>query len=122
MINPKEMIVLGASTNIKKSSYIATGLLQTKGYNVHALGKKKGSIDDIELNTTLEPVPQVDTVSIFESPFDQIKHYDYIIELNPRRIIFNPGTENPELELLAKSKNIEVVKACTIAMLCIGAL
>jgi predicted CoA-binding protein len=63
----------------------------------------------------------VDTVTLYLGPDRQPEYYDYILSLKPKRIIFNPGTENPELVQLAKEQGIETVEGCTLVMLSIGA-
>ena len=62
----------------------------------------------------------IDTITLYISPARQVAEYDYILNLKPKRIIFNPGTENEEFKNLAKEKNIEVVEDCTLVMLCKG--
>ncbi|TNE56910.1 MAG: CoA-binding protein, partial [Bacteroidetes bacterium] len=64
--------------------------------------------------------PDVDTVTLYVGPQRQVPYYEYILSLHPKRIIFNPGTENPELEALAEAQGIEVVEGCTLVMLSIG--
>ncbi len=122
MIQAKDIVVMGVSNNKNRSSYIATELLNKRGYHIHAFGAKESKSADIEIKKDVEKLQNVDAVSIFYSPEKQIEYYDYIIELDPKRIIFNPGTENPELEKIAEKNKIEVVKGCTIAMLCFGML
>jgi len=84
---------------------------------VYALGNREAKIDDVPIVTGEPQYTDVHTVSLYLNPKRQEQYYDYIIGLKPKRIIFNPGTENEELMKLAKEKGIEVVPACTLVML-----
>jgi predicted CoA-binding protein len=116
----KPTLVLGASTNPERYSYMATAKLKAYGHKVYPVGIKKGSIEGLEILTD-KPVPtDVDTITMYLSDKNQKEWYDYIFALKPKRIVFNPGAENTELENLATAKGIEVVNACTLVMLSIG--
>ena len=65
-------------------------------------------------------IPDVDTITLYIGPQHQPEWYDYLISLKPKRIIFNPGTENPEFEKMAEEKGIETLEACTLVMLRTG--
>ncbi|RZK65654.1 MAG: CoA-binding protein, partial [Pedobacter sp.] len=82
-----------------------------------AIGKRKGSVNSIDIVTGTPPLKDINTITLYLNPVNQQPYYDYILSLNPKRIIFNPGTENPELEALARENNIEAVEACTLVML-----
>ena len=113
----KKTLVLGASQNPSRYSYLAVNKLKNYGHPVEAIGKRKGSVNDVEIHTGTPPLNDVDTVTLYLNPTNQEPYYDYILSLHPKRIIFNPGTENPELEALANEKNIETLEACTLVML-----
>ena len=87
---------------------------------VVAIGKKKGRVGDVTIETDHLPLEDVDTVTLYLNPRNQQEYYDYILSLQPARIIFNPGTENEELEQMAKENGIETVEGCTLVMLSIG--
>ncbi|HXD76809.1 MAG TPA: CoA-binding protein [Puia sp.] len=117
---PKKTLVLGASANPRRYSYLALKQLRSHGHPVAAIGRKQVMVGDVEVATGREPVPGVDTVTLYLNPANQKEYYDYILSLHPRRIIFNPGTENPELESLAAEKGIDTLEACTLVLLGTG--
>ena len=112
------ILVLGASDNPARISCLATRFLKNKGFNLFAVSHRKGMIDDITLHddSELSQAKEVDCITVFLKPERQCKYYDYILSLNPKKIIFNPGSENPELIALATSRSIKIVTGCTIAM------
>lgn len=116
----KKTVVLGASDNPTRYSFLAVERLREKGHPVVAVGRREGNIRDIPIITGEPPVNDVDTVTLYLNPALQVAAYDYIIGLKPRRVIFNPGTENDELEDILRSKGIEPVEACTLVMLAAG--
>jgi uncharacterized protein len=116
----KKTVVIGASENPERYSYMAVQLLQKHNQTVVAIGAKKGAINGIEICTELKKIDAVDTVTLYVNPTIQKNYYDYIIGLQPKRIIFNPGTENAELAALALQNNIQPVEACTLVMLNTG--
>jgi predicted CoA-binding protein len=116
----KKTVVLGASDNPSRYSYLAVEKLNHYGHPVVAIGKKEGQVGDIKVQKESTDEKEVDTVTLYLNPQLQKQYYDYIVSLHPRRIIFNPGTENDELYDLAKSNGIEPVEACTLVMLGTG--
>jgi uncharacterized protein len=116
----KKTLVLGASDNPQRYSYLAMNRLRTNGHPVTAIGRKRVKVGDIDIETEKQAIPDIDTVTLYLSPPLQKQYYDYILGLHPRRIIFNPGTENPELEELAHAHGIEPVEACTLVLLSTG--
>ncbi len=113
----KRTLVLGASTNPERYSYLAVNKLLKYKHSVLAIGLKKGTIASVAIETTLLPYENIDTVTLYVNPANQKAYYSYIISLQPKRIIFNPGTENREFEKLALENNIEIIEACTLVML-----
>ncbi|HVI43624.1 MAG TPA: CoA-binding protein [Chitinophaga sp.] len=116
----KLTVVLGASPNPDRYSNLAVNRLTAKGHPVVAIGKKAASIGDIPVITEHPDLKQVDTVTLYLNPILQKEYYDYILQLHPRRIIFNPGTENDELAQLATQHDITPVEACTLVLLSTG--
>jgi predicted CoA-binding protein len=116
----KKTVVLGASENPSRYSYLAVNKLRAYGHPVVAIGNKKGSIGDIAITIDRPDEKDIDTVTLYLNPQLQQQYYDYIFSLQPKRIIFNPGTENEELEDLAKSKGIKAMEACTLVLLGTG--
>jgi len=120
MAQQKKTVVLGASENPSRYSYLAIRKLTNHNHPVVAIGKRKGKVGDVPIETDHVPVPNVDTVTLYLNPKNQEEYYDYILSLQPSRIIFNPGTENSELVRMAKDAGIEPVMGCTRVMLSIG--
>lgn len=113
----KKTLVLGASIHPNRYSYLAVQRLAANNHPVIALGNKEGTIGNTIIETEKRPFENIDTVTLYLNPLRQKEYYDYILSLHPKRIIFNPGTENDELYELAKAKGIEVEEACTLVML-----
>lgn len=116
---PKTLI-LGASENPMRYSNMAIKSLIRHGEEVVAIGHRAGKVEDVAFDKETKDFEDVDTVSLYLNPKNQLQYYEYIIGLKPRRIIFNPGTENPELEKLAKQQDIQSLHACTLVMLSTG--
>lgn len=116
------IIILGASPNPNRTSFMATKLLGKKGYDLLALGNRHGYIENLELKTQWPNEKNVDAITIFLKPERQKKYYHQILNMHPRTIIFNPGTENEELEKLAKARGIKIISCCTIALMAVGML
>ena len=116
----KKTMVLGASENPSRYSYLAVNKLRAHGHPVVAIGNKKGVIGDIAIITERPAEKDIDTVTLYLNPQLQQQYYDYILSMKPKRIIFNPGTENDELEELAKTNGIQAMEACTLVLLGTG--
>ncbi len=116
----KKTVVLGASENPSRYSYLAIQSLRRHGHPVVAIGKKRGKVNDVELSNEKQPVDDVDTVTLYLNPTRQQEYYDYILSLKPKRIIFNPGTENDHLYDIAAKNGIEPMEACTLVLLSTG--
>ena len=120
MDQPKKTLVLGASDNPSRYSYLAVNRLTEKGHHVTAIGKRNGKIGNVAIETNQKDISNLDTVTLYLNPLNQKQYYDYIFSLHPRRIIFNPGAENEELSLLAKEKGVLAQEACTLVLLSTG--
>ena len=116
----KKTLVLGASTNPERYSYLAVKKLTAHQHPVIALGNRQGKVGDTEIETEKLPFTDIDTVTLYLNPTRQKEYYDYILSLHPKRIIFNPGTEHEELEALAEQKGIKTQEACTLVLLSTG--
>lgn len=110
-------LVLGASPNPDRISNLAIHRLLDAGEEPIALGIRKGNIAGVEILLGKPELEDIDTVTLYIGPDRQPEYYDYLLALKPKRIIFNPGTENPELVKLAKENGIEAEIACTLVML-----
>ncbi len=116
----KKTVVLGASQKPSRYSYLAVQELQERDHPVIAIGKRYGQVGSVTIQTDHIPLEGVDTVTLYLNPLNQREYYDYILSLNPKRIIFNPGTENEDLIRRAKENGIEPVIGCTLVMLSTG--
>lgn len=116
----KKTLVLGASENPDRYSFKAVTDLRFYNHPVIAVGRRAGKIQDIEISKELILANDIDTVTLYLNPENQKPFYNYILSLKPKRIIFNPGTENEELENLAAASGIETIEACTLVMLRTG--
>ena len=116
----KKTLVLGASDNPARYSYIAINRLRQKGHPVVAIGRREGTVADVALIKDKIAVDDIDTVTLYLNHDHQQEYQDYILSLKPRRIIFNPGAENDELEKKAKQQGIETMEACTLVLLSTG--
>ncbi len=113
----KKTLVLGASIKPEKYANIAINKLVEKGHSVLAIGQNTGEVAGIKIYTKLIPLTKIDTVTLYLNPKRQLEYYNYIIETKPKRVIFNPGTENPQFYQLLQSNGIKVEVACTLVLL-----
>ena len=116
---PKKTLVVGASIKPSRYAYIAIKRLLDKDYEVKAIGSKQALIGVVRIETGKPHYKDINTVTLYLNPERQVEYYDYIISLKPKRVIFNPGTENEEFAELLKKKNIEAEIACTLVLLSI---
>ncbi|MBF8151121.1 CoA-binding protein [Winogradskyella sp. F6397] len=116
----KTTLVIGASLKPERYSNIAIKRLRSYNHQVKAIGLKTGKVEDVTIDTELMPYKGIDTVTLYLNPQRQKPYYDYIIGLNPKRIIFNPGTENPEFYNVLAQQNIDYEVACTLVLLSTG--
>lgn len=116
-MDKKKTLVLGASENPSRYSNMAINRLLSYGHPVVAIGKRTGSVKGVEIIKDTPAMNDIDTVTLYLNPTNQQPYYDYILSLNPKRVIFNPGTENDELEEKLEANGIEPVMACTLVML-----
>lgn len=116
----KKTLVIGASTNPSRYSFKAIQKLTIYGHPVMALGKKVGEVSGIKITIEKVIFENIDTVTLYLNKKNQEIFYDYIIGLNPKRVIFNPGTENEEFQNLLTKNHIAFEEACTLVLLSIG--
>jgi predicted CoA-binding protein len=110
-------LVFGASLKPERISNLTIKRLNGHGYEVVAFGLIEGEIDGITIDTDLKMYESVDTITLYLNAKRQKEYYNYLIALKPNRIIFNPGTENPEFYALLKENNIKFEVACTLVLL-----
>lgn len=115
----KKTVIVGSSTNQGRYAWLAAQMLTEYGHPIVPLGIKPGEVfgEEILDIRTKPAIPDVDTITLYLSPAKQKDWYDYLLDLKPRRIIFNPGAENEVFEQLARDRGIEVEGACTLVLL-----
>jgi hypothetical protein len=115
----KKTVIIGATTNQGRYAYLAARMLKEYNHDIVPVGIKDGAVFGHEiLDIFSKPkIDNVDTVTMYIGPHRQPEHIDYILGLKPKRIIFNPGTENDEFIRRAEAEGIEALEACTLVML-----
>jgi len=115
----KKTVIIGATTNPSRYAYLAAGMLTEYKHEIIPIGIKKGEVFGTAiLDINQKPaVSNVDTITLYIGPQHQPEHYDYILSLQPRRVIFNPGTENSEFEKMVEESGAEACEACTLVLL-----
>src|SRR5690554_6038541 len=116
----KKILVLEACLNEDRYSNIAVIRFKNSDHGGVAFGLKQGTINGVSIDTDLKPYENIDTVTLYLNPKNQVAYYDYILSLNPKRVVFNPGTENPEFYDILKTNNIDFEVACTLVLLSIN--
>ena len=115
----KKTVIIGATTDRSRYAYLAASMLTQYQHEIVPIGIKKGELFGAQiLNIFDKPaLGNVDTITMYIGPRRQPEWYDYLLSLKPKRIIFNPGTENDTFEKMAEEQGIEVVEGCTLVML-----
>ncbi len=113
----KKTLVFGASLKPNRHSNLAINKLLAKGIETTAFGIKEGEVSGVQIKTNLEDFQNIHTLTLYMNPLRQEAYYDAIIDLAPKRVIFNPGTENPAFYVLLRDAGIAVEVACTLVLL-----
>ncbi len=113
----KKTLVLGASLKPNRYSNFALQKLVNNNVETVAFGLKKGDVAGVTIDTTLVSYKAINTVTLYLNPKRQAAYYNYILSLKPERVIFNPGTENPEFYSILKTNGIYFEEACTLVLL-----
>jgi predicted CoA-binding protein len=113
----KRTLVLGASEKTWRYSNMAIKRLVFNNYPVVAIGKNNGKVGDVDIISDKFLFEDIDTVTMYLNTNNQREYYNYIVSLKPKRVIFNPGSENSELYEILEFKDIEVLEACTLVLL-----
>ncbi|MCA5004250.1 CoA-binding protein [Sphingobacterium bovistauri] len=116
----KKTLILGASTNSARYSYLVANKLVRKGYPIINVGRKVGEVAGVAIEPAEEIHTDIDTITLYVGPRNQEPYYEYILKTKPKRVIFNPGAENPVLSAKLVEAGIEPVEACTLVMLNTG--
>jgi predicted CoA-binding protein len=118
--NMKRTLIIGASNNPERYAYKAAERLLAHGHEIELLGLRPDVIFGKTIDTERKAYDGLDTVTLYVGPQRQPEYYDYVLSLKPKRVIFNPGTENDEFETLLKENGIEAEEACTLVLLGTG--
>lgn len=113
----KKTLIIGASTNPERYSYKAAEKLLNYGHPIEMIGRRKDYLFDIPIHVEKIAIDNLHTVTLYLSAKFQVEYYDYILSLKPKRVIFNPGTENPEFQNILAENNIDFEDACTLVLL-----
>lgn len=113
----KKTLVFGASKNLHRYSNMAVQKLMRSNFEVATFSSNQGEISGLHIDTELKNYKNIDTVTLYLNPSKQKDYFEYIVSLNPKRVIFNPGTENPEFYEILKVNKIEFEEACTLTLL-----
>lgn len=116
----KPTLVIGASENTDRYSNKAVNMLRKFNHTTYAYGLKTGKIADVAIQKDYFYPEAIDTISLYLNPTNQVDHFDYILAVKPKRVIFNPGTENPLLYQLLKEQEIVYEESCTLVLLQTG--
>ena len=116
----KKTLVIGASTNPERYSYLAINSLLKHGHEVVAIGRKEGEVGGVPILTGQPELTDIDTVTLYVNLSHQEEYYDYVLGMKPKRIIFNPGAENFDFMLRAREAGIETLEACSLVLLATG--
>ncbi len=119
-LKSKKTLVLIASPKPDRYSYRAVKMLNSYGHEIIAISRREGAIDEIKFLTGKPLIEAIHTLTLYLNPFNQIDFYQYILALAPKRVIFNPGTENKELQKMLDLNKIQWEEACTLVLLSTG--
>ena len=114
----KPTLVLGASPKPDRYSNRAIVMLRKYSHPVFAVGNKEDKVGDVDIKRVF-PNTEIDTVTMYLSARNQQVYYEDILQLKPKRVIFNPGAENPEFARTLNENGIETENACTLVLLSI---
>lgn len=115
----KKTVIIGATTNPGRYAYLAAEMLTEYKHEIVPVGIKSGVVLGKEiLPIQSQPhIEDVDTITLYIGPQHQPEHYEYLLSLKPKRVIFNPGTENAEFEKMVEEAGAEAWQACTLVLL-----
>ena len=116
----KKTLIIGATPNPERYAYKAAHMLKAKGHDIVNIGIKKGELAGVDIEKPAIPYHDIDTITLYIGKDVQKEYYQYILDTNPKRVVFNPGAENQELEDLLTKQGIEPVEACTLVLLSTG--
>ncbi|MGE6221686.1 CoA-binding protein [Nubsella zeaxanthinifaciens] len=116
----KKTLIIGASPDPSRYSYKAAHMLTGRGHQIVNVGVKTGEVAGAAIEKPENIHPDIDTITLYIGPATQPQYFDYIVATNPKRVIFNPGTENRELQRVLDANDIAYTEACTLVLLATG--
>ena len=116
----KKTLIIGASTNPERYAYKAANMLVAHKHEIVLVGLREGELLGEKIHTDKPIFDDIDTITLYVSAKNQPEWYDYVLQTKPKRLIFNPNTENEELKALAEANNIQTEYACTLVLLASG--
>lgn len=116
----KKTLIIGASTDPDRYAYKAAHMLTSRGHQIVNIGIKKGEVAGVAIEKPDTIYNDIDTITLYIGPATQPQYFDYIVATKPKRVVFNPGTENEALEELLDKHQIEYTEACTLVLLSTG--
>ncbi|AWV99065.1 CoA-binding protein [Arcticibacterium luteifluviistationis] len=116
----KNTLILGASTNPTRYSYLAANRLARHKHPITLVGIKKGEVAGEVIQNSIDGIENIHTVTMYLGERNQLEYEDFLLALNPKRVIFNPGAENPSLMKRLEEQGVETLEACTLVMLSTG--
>lgn len=116
----KKTLIIGASTNPSRYAYLAAKQLTSKGHQIVNIGIKQGEVAGVPIEKVSAPYQDIDTVTLYIGTDLQPNYYQYILDTKPKRVIFNPGTENESFAQNLQANGIEPIEACTLVLLSTG--
>ena len=116
----KKTLVFGASLRPNRYSNLVIQKLIAHGIETVAFGQKSGEVSGVQIKTNLKEFHNIHTITLYINAQRQPEYYWEITKLRPKRVIFNPGTENPEFYEILKESDIEVEVACNLVLLATG--
>lgn len=119
-MTPKKTLVIGASAKPEQYSSMAVRNLLSAGHPVEAIGREEFTIGTVHVKSEKGLFDDIHTVTLYLNAMRQAEYEEYILSLHPKRIIFNPGAENPQFSEKARKNGIEAIDACTLVMLSVG--
>lgn len=112
-----KVLVFGASIKTERYSNIALNMLLDYEHEVYAVGGREAEVRTVKIHKGRPHFEDIHTITLYMNPTRQVDYYDYLLSLNPKRIIFNPGTENMDFEKMATERGIYAQRACTLVLL-----
>ncbi|RWU05759.1 CoA-binding protein [Pedobacter chitinilyticus] len=116
----KKTLIIGASTDPDRYAYKAAHMLTSRGHQIVNIGIKKGEVAGVAIEKPDAIYHDIDTITLYIGPATQPQYFDYIVATKPKRVVFNPGTENEALEELLDKHQIAYTEACTLVLLSTG--